>query len=170
MPSARFGRERAPAPRVGRPADGFEATTGRLNGLATLAGNWPSLVLIQTAVIAAQGSERFVKLALAAQSAGVVVVLVVMLALRRNLAGRWQLVASAWVGVVGMLIIAIRPDRATLLTVQQAYQAQIGHVAGVVLGRAQPINTPEEGIVLMNMVDGMYEAARTGRTVDLRTR
>lgn len=114
MPSARFGRERAPAPRVGRPADGFEATTGRLNGLATLAGNWPSLVLIQTAVIAAQGSERFVKLALAAQSAGVVVVLVVMLALRRNLAGRWQLVASAWVGVVGMLIIAIRPDRATL--------------------------------------------------------
>lgn len=56
------------------------------------------------------------------------------------------------------------------LTVQQAYQAQIGHVADVVLGRAQPINTPGEGVVLMNMVDGMYEAARTGRTVDLRTR
>jgi hypothetical protein len=114
MSSARPGRHRKPARRLGGAGDGFEVTTGRLNGLATLAGNWPSLVLIQTAVIAAQGSEQFVKLALAAQSAGVVVVLVVMLALRRNLAGRWQLVASAWVGVVGMSVIAVRPDRVTL--------------------------------------------------------
>ena len=46
---------------------------------------------------------------------------------------------------------------------------QIAHFAAVVRGAAEPICSGRDGLETLRVVDAVLEAARTGRTVDLRT-
>jgi len=53
------------------------------------------------------------------------------------------------------------------LTVEAGYHRQVQHLADVLAGRNAPIGTPQEGLTLMRMLNGLYESAGTGRPVDL---
>jgi predicted dehydrogenase len=47
------------------------------------------------------------------------------------------------------------------------HRANIYHFIDVVMGRAEPINTPEDGCHMIGVLSAMYESARTGREVRL---
>jgi predicted dehydrogenase len=47
------------------------------------------------------------------------------------------------------------------------YRLMVEHFSDAVLGRTAPLISPEESVRNMRVLDGLAEAARTGRTVSL---
>ena len=42
------------------------------------------------------------------------------------------------------------------------------HFRECILGKAQPLIGPAEGVVLMQMIDAVYKSARTGKSVEVK--
>jgi hypothetical protein len=82
-------------------------------GLATFLNNWPAATEVQVAASAAGGDTGFVVFAMAAESAAVAILMVVLL--RHSVAGRWTRTAATWTAAAGLLVPAVAPSRITLL-------------------------------------------------------
>ncbi len=50
---------------------------------------------------------------------------------------------------------------------KELYQAEIDHFVDCCLNGTKCMSTAEDGVVIMKMLDGLYESARTGKSVDI---
>jgi predicted dehydrogenase len=48
------------------------------------------------------------------------------------------------------------------------YAALLRHLRECLLARARPVVGPDQGIVLMQMIDAIYKSAASGKSVDVK--
>ena len=68
--------------------------------------------------------------------------------------------------MAGMLV-DIKPFGSTALNFNGLFENEIGHFIDCVKGEKQCISPAEDGVVLMQMIDAIYESARTGKVVEI---
>jgi predicted dehydrogenase len=71
-------------------------------------------------------------------------------------------------GDMNGVFVDIKPFGNTALDINGLFEKEVGHFVDCALGNAECISTAEDGVMLMRILDAIYESARTGHEVAIK--